>query len=105
MKTLGDVVAEPVKDNDSLCPNDDCLVRRGSLDSVDRISLTSTSTSSVGSEIGTRTLKSLKRGINKLWRRHRGNASITDYDPIYKVAYLGNVLTGWAKGESYIFFS
>ena len=79
------------------------VVRRGSLDSVDRVSLTSTTTSSSilsgGSELGTRTLKSLKRGLGKLWRRHRGNASITEYDPTYKVAYLGNVLTGWAKGE------
>lgn len=51
-------------------------------------------------ELGQRTLRSLKRGFGKLWRRHRGNASITEYDPCYKVAYLGNVLTGWAKGQS-----
>ncbi|XP_014203343.1 uncharacterized protein LOC106635734 [Copidosoma floridanum] len=78
------------------------MVRRASLDSVDRVSLASstTSTSSVMSgELGSRTLRSLKRGLGKLWRRHRGNASITEYDPTYKVAYLGNVLTGWAKGE------
>ncbi|XP_014230038.1 uncharacterized protein LOC106654613 [Trichogramma pretiosum] len=127
MKSLGDVVAEPPKTNNSSCNNnrasnginsksssnngvsagsDYCMQlssssRRGSLDSVDRLSLSSGSTStSVGaSEIGTRTLKSLKRGLGKLWRRHRGNVSITEYDPTYKVAYLGNVLTGWAKGE------
>ncbi|CAB0041447.1 unnamed protein product [Trichogramma brassicae] len=126
MKSLGDVVAEPPKTNNSSNNNraasngidaksssnngvgggsDYCMQlssssRRGSLDSVDRLSLSSGSTStSVGaSEIGTRTLKSLKRGLGKLWRRHRGNVSITEYDPTYKVAYLGNVLTGWAKG-------
>uniref|UniRef100_A0ABD2WWV7 Uncharacterized protein n=1 Tax=Trichogramma kaykai TaxID=54128 RepID=A0ABD2WWV7_9HYME len=127
MKSLGDVVAEPPKTNNSSCNNnrasnginskssssngvsagsDYCMQlssssRRGSLDSIDRLSLSSGSTStSVGaSEIGTRTLKSLKRGLGKLWRRHRGNVSITEYDPTYKVAYLGNVLTGWAKGK------
>lgn len=46
-----------------------------------------------------RTVRSLKRVLGKIWRRHRGNALITEYDPSYKVAYLGNVLTGWAKGE------
>lgn len=25
--------------------------------------------------------------------------TITEYDPCYKVAYLGNVITGWAKGD------
>lgn len=25
--------------------------------------------------------------------------SLTDYDPVYKVIYLGNVLTPWAKGD------
>lgn len=50
-------------------------------------------------EFGQKTFRSLKRGLGRLWRRHRGNASITEYDPCYKVAYLGNVLTGWAKGK------
>lgn len=31
------------------------------------------------------------------WKRRTAN--ITDYDPTYRVVYLGNVLTGWAKGE------
>lgn len=44
-----------------------------------------------------RTLRSIKAGLGKLWKRRSIN--ITDYDPSYKVAYLGNVLTGWAKGE------
>lgn len=30
------------------------------------------------------------------WKRRTAN--ITDYDPTYRVIYLGNVLTGWAKG-------
>ncbi|XP_018363517.1 PREDICTED: uncharacterized protein LOC108761451 [Trachymyrmex cornetzi] len=76
MKTMGDVVADPIDENDG-----------------------TVQPSSASKEFGQRTLRSLKRGLGRLWRRHRGNASITEYDPSYKVAYLGNVLTGWAKGE------
>ncbi|KAG8230069.1 hypothetical protein J437_LFUL009653 [Ladona fulva] len=50
-----------------------------------------------------RTLRSIKAGLGKLWKRRSIN--ITDYDPSYKVAYLGNVLTGWAKGWWNVFFS
>ncbi|CAL7943589.1 unnamed protein product [Xylocopa violacea] len=79
MKTMGDVVADPVEEqNDSLGSAQNPIA---------------------GKEFGQKTLRSLKRGLGRLWRRHRGNASITEYDPCYKVAYLGNVLTGWAKGE------
>lgn len=73
---MGDVVADPADEID------------GTLQ-----------TAGVSKEFGHKTLRSLKRGLGRLWRRHRGNASITEYDPSYKVAYLGNVLTGWAKGE------
>lgn len=76
MKTMGDVVADPIDENDG-----------------------TVQPASGSKEFGQRTLRSLKRGLGRLWRRHRGNASITEYDPSYKVAYLGNVLTGWAKGE------
>jgi len=31
------------------------------------------------------------------WKRRTAN--ITEYDPTYRVVYLGNVLTGWAKGD------
>lgn len=77
MKTMGDVVADPIDENDG----------------------GTTQTAGVSKEFGQKTLRSLKRGLGRLWKRHRGNASITEYDPSYKVAYLGNVLTGWAKGE------
>ncbi|XP_071633761.1 uncharacterized protein [Temnothorax longispinosus] len=76
MKTMGDVVADSIDETDG-----------------------TVQPSSASKEFGQRTLRSLKRGLGRLWRRHRGNASITEYDPSYKVAYLGNVLTGWAKGE------
>ncbi|XP_011344221.1 uncharacterized protein LOC105283288 isoform X2 [Ooceraea biroi] len=76
MKTMGDVVADSIDENDG-----------------------TVQTAGVSKEFGQKTLRSLKRGLGRLWRRHRGNASITEYDPTYKVAYLGNVLTGWAKGE------
>ncbi|KAF2360800.1 PTB/PI domain [Trinorchestia longiramus] len=35
--------------------------------------------------------------LRKLWRKR--SAAISEKDPTYKVVYLGNVLTGWAKGE------
>ena len=35
--------------------------------------------------------------INKFWKKR--SITITEYDPTYKVVYLGNVLTAWAKGE------
>ncbi|XP_076277397.1 uncharacterized protein LOC143207609 [Lasioglossum baleicum] len=68
-------------------------------DPVDEQNNAGTQNATASKEFGQRTLRSLKKGLGRLWRRHRGNASITEYDPCYKVAYLGNVLTGWAKGE------
>lgn len=44
-----------------------------------------------------RTLRTLKMSLGRLWKRR--SVTITEYDPTYKVAYLGNVLTGWAKGD------
>lgn len=44
-----------------------------------------------------RTLRTLKQGLGKFWKRR--SVTITEYDPCYKVAYLGNVITGWAKGK------
>lgn len=35
--------------------------------------------------------------LNKFWKKR--SVTITEYDPTYKVVYLGNVLTAWAKGE------
>jgi len=34
----------------------------------------------------------------KFWRK-RSSADITEYDPTIRAIYLGNVLTGWAKGD------
>lgn len=50
-----------------------------------------------GKHFRERTLRSIKQSLGKLWKRR--SVTITEYDPTYKVAYLGNVLTGWAKGE------
>ena len=36
-------------------------------------------------------------GKISFWKRK--SVSITEYDPTYRVIYLGNVLTGWAKGK------
>lgn len=51
-------------------------------------------------EFGKRALKTL---INKLRMRSCASVDISPPDPCYKVVYLGNVLTGWAKGEWHIY--
>lgn len=43
--------------------------------------------------------RSLTRSLGKLLRRNSDSVAISTPDPEYKVFYLGNVLTGWAKGE------
>jgi hypothetical protein len=53
-------------------------------------------------EVLVRSLKAIKLGLGRFWRRQ--SATITDYDPSYRVSYLGNVLTGWAKGENEFYF-
>lgn len=55
--------------------------------------------SASGKDFTARAIGRLSRGIGKLLRR-TNSVRISDPDPIYKVAYLGNVLTGWARGES-----
>lgn len=54
--------------------------------------------SSDGLDFKEKTIRTFRVGIKKIWKR--GSATITEADPTYKVAYLGNVLTGWAKGAS-----
>lgn len=51
-----------------------------------------------GKDFTTRTLGRLSRGLGRLLRR-TNSVRISEPDPIYKVAYLGNVLTGWARGK------
>lgn len=43
--------------------------------------------------------KIIRNLLNKLRLRRSASATISKPDPTYKVAYLGNVVTGWAKGE------
>lgn len=43
--------------------------------------------------------KTLSRSFGKLLRRNYSSVDISIPDPEYKVSYLGNVLTGWARGE------
>lgn len=45
-------------------------------------------------------IKTITKGLGKLLRRNHSSVEISPPDPEYKVLYLGNVLTGWAKGES-----
>lgn len=37
--------------------------------------------------------------LNKLLNWKKRSVTITEYDPAFKVVYLGNVITGWAKGD------
>lgn len=48
--------------------------------------------------------RTLSRGFGKLIRRNYSSVDISNPDPEYKVSYLGNVLTAWAKGERSCFF-
>lgn len=43
--------------------------------------------------------RSLSRGLGRLFFKKSYSVKISEPDPEFKVAYLGNVLTGWAKGE------
>ena len=36
----------------------------------------------------------------KFWKKR--SANISEYDPTFRVVYLGNVLTGWAKGKFFL---
>lgn len=49
-------------------------------------------------------IRSITKGLGKLLRRNCDSAPISAPDPEYKVFYLGNVLTGWAKGECLEYF-
>lgn len=44
-------------------------------------------------------IKTITKGLGKLLRRNHSSVEISPPDPEYKVLYLGNVLTGWAKGK------
>lgn len=45
-----------------------------------------------------KTKKTIGSGLVPRWWKRRFTATITESDPSCKVVYLGNVLTGWAKG-------
>ncbi|RZB38739.1 PID 2 domain containing protein [Asbolus verrucosus] len=51
-------------------------------------------------ERGRRVLKTL---LNRLRLRRCASVTISKPDPTYRVAYLGNVVTGWAKGKNFLF--
>lgn len=49
-------------------------------------------------DLSGRAFRSLSKSLGRLWRRSH-SVEISPPDPEYKVLYLGNVLTGWAKGK------
>lgn len=48
-------------------------------------------------DLSARAIRSISKGLSLIWRR-KYSVEISTPDPEYKVFYLGNVLTGWAKG-------
>ncbi|CAK1541364.1 unnamed protein product [Leptosia nina] len=56
---------------------------------------------SAGKDFTSRAFGKISRGLGRLLRR-TNSVRISEPDPVYKVAYLGNVLTGWARGEGCI---
>lgn len=50
-------------------------------------------------DISVKALRTISRGLGKLWWKRTHSVEISTPDPEFKVSYLGNVLTGWAKGE------
>lgn len=55
-----------------------------------------------GKDFTARAIGRLSRGLGRLLRR-TNSVRISEPDPMYKVAYLGNVLTGWARGKCVLF--
>lgn len=51
-------------------------------------------------DIGVKAFKSISKGLGRLLWRKSHSVDISAPDPEFKVSYLGNVLTGWAKGKS-----
>ena len=49
-------------------------------------------------DLSVRALRSISKSLGRLWRKSH-SVEISAPDPEFKVLYLGNVLTGWAKGE------
>ncbi|XP_036674144.3 uncharacterized protein [Drosophila suzukii] len=47
-------------------------------------------------QLSSKAIRTLTRSLGKLWRRTH-SVDISTPDPEFKVSYLGNVLTGWAK--------
>jgi hypothetical protein len=62
-------------------------------------SIESTTSSAPMEKSNLKTIKNFTKGLGKLLRRNCDSVAISTPDPEYKVFYLGNVLTGWAKGE------
>jgi len=54
-------------------------------------------------DLSAKAIRTITRGIGRLLRRRSHSVDISTPDPEFKVSYLGNVLTGWAKGKIYIF--
>ncbi|XP_055922171.1 uncharacterized protein LOC129953238 [Eupeodes corollae] len=50
-------------------------------------------------DLSVKAFRTISRGLGKLWWKRTHSVDISNPDPEFKVSYLGNVLTGWAKGE------
>lgn len=82
--TIPRLIGHKAQDNGqskSILPNEVCL-----------------SDAASGKDFTARAIGRLSRGLGRLLRR-TNSVRISEPDPVYKVAYLGNVLTGWARGK------
>lgn len=55
-------------------------------------------------DLGTRALKIISKGLGKFFWKRSYSVDISEPDPEFKVSYLGNTPTSWAKGELLLHF-
>lgn len=79
-------------------------VENGNVDSVQSAASLQVKDNCDDKDLSAKAFRTISRSLGRLWRRSH-SVDISVPDPEYKVLYLGNVLTGWAKGERNLFLS
>ncbi|XP_073835101.1 uncharacterized protein [Musca autumnalis] len=102
-KEEGDVVAANNKTNKDSSSSSSSKKKedKSKVDTLDRhlMALENFQEHRNGGDLSSKAMRTLSRGLGKLWWRRTHSIDISSPDPEFKVSYLGNVLTGWAKGE------
>lgn len=55
-------------------------------------------------DLGTRAMKIISKGLGRFFWKRSYSVDISEPDPEFKVSYLGNTQTGWAKGKLLYYF-